>query len=372
MSKIIVDQIQSNGGDVLTVPTTDATLANQPIVGSTSGVLTFSPLALPSADGDANKPITTDGSAQLQFGAFALPTTAGTDGQVLTSTGTAAAWETQAIPPSGFPTHDNSDEIIGSLVTTTGRGHGYSNGRWTTSGPNSTYQSHNAFSSHSDETWNMLMGDGHPNSSGTDRRYVNNTRGDVLKEVDFAYGNRIGDYFKDFYHQNNQTSYSGITFRALPIRNTSGASINISVYAYGSAYADSYSGTALAYYTPTYSSGTNYANVTGGSWTALANSSSSSTAYNYGANTVAVPAGTTVIVVLVSGHSYQTSYRFVDTNTFYNLDTTFSSSSIICDVRMLYTMQQARAGSGTGTAASNSAAYPYRVYQLAAELYGDR
>ena len=34
MSKIIVDQIQSNGGDVLTVPTTDATLANQPIVGS--------------------------------------------------------------------------------------------------------------------------------------------------------------------------------------------------------------------------------------------------------------------------------------------------------------------------------------------------
>ena len=93
MSKIIVDEIQKNGGDTLTLPTTDATANNQPMVGSSSGVLSFSPLALPAADGTANKPVTTDGSAQLQFGAFALPTSAGTDGQVLTSTGTAAAWE---------------------------------------------------------------------------------------------------------------------------------------------------------------------------------------------------------------------------------------------------------------------------------------
>lgn len=99
MSKIIVDEIQKNGGDTLTLPTTDASANNQPMVGSTGGVLSFSPLALPAADGDANKPVTTDGAAQLQFGAFALPATAGTDGQVLTSTGSAAAWEAV---PAGF------------------------------------------------------------------------------------------------------------------------------------------------------------------------------------------------------------------------------------------------------------------------------
>ena len=77
MSKIIVDQVQKNGGDVLTLPSTDATANNQPLVGATNGNLTFSPLALPAADGAANKPVTTDGSGQLQFGAFALPATAG-------------------------------------------------------------------------------------------------------------------------------------------------------------------------------------------------------------------------------------------------------------------------------------------------------
>lgn len=99
MSKIIVDEIQKNGGDTLTLPSTDATADNQPMVGSSTGALSFSPLAMPSADGDANKPMTTDGSGQLQFGGFALPATAGSDGQVLTSTGTAAAWEA---PGAGF------------------------------------------------------------------------------------------------------------------------------------------------------------------------------------------------------------------------------------------------------------------------------
>ena len=99
MSKIIVDEIQKNGGDTLTLPTTDATANNQPMVGSSSGVLSFSPLALPAADSDANKPVTTDGSAQLQFGGFALPSSAGSSGQVLTSNGTAATW---SAPGGGF------------------------------------------------------------------------------------------------------------------------------------------------------------------------------------------------------------------------------------------------------------------------------
>ena len=100
MSKLIVDEIQKNGGDTLTLPSTDATANNQALVGSSAGVLSFSPLALPAADGAANKPVTTDGSGTLQFGGFALPSGAGTDGQVLTSSGgTQAAWEAVEAPP---------------------------------------------------------------------------------------------------------------------------------------------------------------------------------------------------------------------------------------------------------------------------------
>jgi hypothetical protein len=372
MSKIIVDQIQSNGGDVLTVPTTDATLANQPIVGSTSGVLTFSPLALPSADGDANKPVTTDGSAHLQFGAFALPTTAGTDGQVLTSTGTAAAWE--ALPESqpGLPT-ESSDNFIGTMVTTSSRNNSYSSGGWNSSGPNSTYQNQNAFSSHAEETWNMLLGDGTPDSTtGAAKTFVNNGGYDLYRYFEFAYGVRVGYYLKDIQYYSNSTSYSGTTFRVLPIRNTSNASINVGVKAMGSTYGDSYNSTAMGYYTPTFSSGTNYANATGGGWTALASSTGNNTSYTYPSQTVTVPAGVTVLVVLISGHGYQTTSRFSDTNQFIDLDTTFTSSSVICDIRMLNALSVARAGVGTNTAASTSTAYPYRVYQLCAALYGDR
>ena len=129
MSKIIVDQVQKNGGDVLTLPATDATANNQPLVGATNGNLTFSPLALPAADGTANKPVTTDGSGQLQFGAFPLPSTAGTNGQFLKSNGTAAEW---GGGPAGIAL-DVSDDVIGTVVTGSARGNSYSSGAWTTS-----------------------------------------------------------------------------------------------------------------------------------------------------------------------------------------------------------------------------------------------
>jgi len=375
MSKIIVDQIQKNGGDVLTLPATDATANNQPLVGSTTGVLSHSPLSLPAADGAANKPLTTDGSAQLQFGAFALPSTAGTDGQVLTSTGTAAAWETQVTPAGGIPNEsfqNAQDKFVGTMVTTSARSHGYNTGQWQTSGPNSTYQSHNAFSSHAEETWNMLLGDGYPNSAGSNSMYVNSHGYDSYRELQYAYGNRVGHYYKDYYHQQNNTSYSGISFRAMPIRNKGSSDVTVSVYVRASSYNDSYSGAAFGYYTPTNSSGTLYSTVTGGSWTNVWTHTSSTADANAGAQSVTVPAGKTVIVVLVSAHSYQTTYRFVDTSVFYSLNTTFSSSDIVCDGRMLYALQAARAGVDDNASSSNSTAYPYVLYQDCANLFGDR
>ena len=99
MSKIVVDQIQKNGGTTFTLPSTDGG-ANAPLVTNGSGTLAYSPLQLPAADGTANKPITTDGSGQLQFNPAALPAAIGTAGQQLAVNGAANALEYVA-PPQG-------------------------------------------------------------------------------------------------------------------------------------------------------------------------------------------------------------------------------------------------------------------------------
>ena len=242
MSKIIVDQVQKNGGDVLTLPSTDATSNNQPMVGATNGNLTFSPLALPAADGAANKPVTTDGSAQLQFGAFALPATAGTNGQFLTSNGTDAVWGSGA---AGIAA-DISDDVIGTVVTGSARGNSYSTGSWTTSdGPNGTHYGQNAWdSSYHDETWNMFLGDGYPNGS-SQIMYVNSHSGLPHRQMQFANNKRVGHSYRNHYYYQNQTSYGGFYIRVMPIRNNGSSPISVNMYAYASSYSNNHSGCSM-------------------------------------------------------------------------------------------------------------------------------
>ena len=366
MSKIIVDQVQKNGGDVLTLPTTDATANNQALVGSTAGVLSFSPISMPTADSDANKPVTTNGSGQLQFGAFALPTSTGTAGQILQSNGTSATWVPSV---AGLPADSNSDLIIGTVHSESNRGNAYSTGNWTSSGPNSTWYATQALNStYDDATWNMFLGDGIPNGVQSDEFYINNANTNDVRVIEFANNNRVGHYYQDRYHQQNSTSYSGITLRVLPIRNSGTSDVTTSVSAEASSYSNSnYSGTCIGVYTPTNSSGTNYATVTGGSWQTLASYDSSSAGYNFGAQTLTVPAGKTVLVMLVTSTHYHTTYQFTDTNQFYNLSTTFSNSDVHCDIKMLYALQCARSTSHTQTSSS-----PHNVYTACAALFGDQ
>lgn len=366
MSKIIVDQVQKNGGDVLTLPTTDATANNQALVGSTGGVLSFSPISMPAADGTASTPVTTDGNGQLQFGAFALPTSSGSAGQILSSNGTSATW---AAAVAGLPADTNSDLIVGTVHSESNRGNAYSGGGWTSSGPNSTYYATNALTApYDNHTWNMFLGDGKPDGVQSDHFYVSNSIENDVRVMEFANNNRVGHYYQDRYSQHNQTSYSGLTFRVLPIRNKSSADITTSVSSQSSSYSQSnYSGTCIGVYTPTNSSGTNYATVTGGSWQQIANYDSNSATYNFGAQNITVPAGKTVLVMLVSSVHYHTTYQFTDTNFFYNLNTTFVNADIHCDIKMLYALQCARSNSHTTSTSS-----PHNVYTACAALFGDQ
>tara|TARA_B100001057_G_scaffold388853_1_gene396440 strand:+ start:4000 stop:5100 length:1101 start_codon:yes stop_codon:yes gene_type:complete len=366
MSKIIVDQVQKNGGDVLTLPATDATANNQALVGSSTGVLSFSPLALPAADGTANKPVTTDGSGQLQFGAFPLPTSSGTNGQVLQSNGTSATWSDSS---AGLPIDTNSNHMIGTVHSDTFRGQHYNAHNWTTSGPNSTWYATQALSSsYVAATWNMFLGDGKPSASGNDYTYVHNSDRNDVRVMEYANNKRVGHYYQDWRNQHNQTSYSGNVFRVLPIRNKSSSAISTNVYGVVSTYSqNNYSGGCIGVYTPTYSSGTNYANVNGGAWSTLASYDSTNSTYQFGAQSISIPAGTTVLVMLVSSVEYKTTYQFISTNMFYSLDSTFTNADIHCDIRMLYALQCARSVNNNSSTAS-----PADLYTACAALFGDQ
>lgn len=364
MSKLIVDSLQKgSSGDVLTLPATDASANNQPMVSSTTGELSFSPLALPAADGAANKPVTTDGSNQLQFGGFALPTSAGASGQVLTSSGTAATWAGISAPPVPNDNH----LIIGAVYSHSNRENIYSTGNWGTSGPNSTYHHELSDAASRIAAWNMLLGDGKPQASQNANQsymtYAGNWQQSRYKN--YAHNRRLGYNYRYMYWNQNGTSYPGATWMCMPLRNNSSASINV-VFNTTMSSRGTYSGSGHMYYTPTFSSGTNYANATGGAWTVL-NSYTSSTDDRDHAVTVPVPANTTVLYMATSTWNYRTTYQFFDTNLLRNLHTTFTSADIVCDLRMLEALYMGR----QPTAAYNSN-YPYELYTTCATLFGDR
>ena len=275
MAKIIVEDIQGGStGDVLTIPQSKATLNNQPVVGSTTGVLShspvampaavspannrplvgatdgttsfspvampaavsaannrplvgatdgttsFSPVAMPAADGTANKPLTTDGSGQLQFGAFSLPNNSGSNGNFLGTDGTSASW----VGPPTSPSLLSAEGLVyGTMVTTSAQGNSYSTGDWTSSGPWTTYRHDQFFvdTTSSTQGFNMLLGDGFPNATSTQTTYAGNQGYEDQRLIQYATGNRGGWSYKEYYYQDNNTSYGGLSWRVLPIRNTS-------------------------------------------------------------------------------------------------------------------------------------------------------
>ena len=89
MAKIIVEDIQGgSGGQALTIPTARASVNNQPVVGSTAGVLSHSPLSLPAAaSGAANRPLVGATNGATSFYSVALPSADGSANQYLQTNG---------------------------------------------------------------------------------------------------------------------------------------------------------------------------------------------------------------------------------------------------------------------------------------------
>jgi len=367
MAKIIVEQVQGgSGGTALTVPTAAATVNNQAVVGSTAGVLSHSPIALPAAaSGANNRPLVGATTGVTSFSPLALPAADGTANQFLQTNGSGAL--AFATVDSGSVPADNILSI-GMVMSSSARQNVYSTGEWSSSGPNSTYYNNLQDDPARIQAWNMLMGDGYP--TGTSQHFYVNDDGDTFhREMIFAHNQRLGHSYRDMYYKDNASTgndYAGVTFSCIPIRNhaTSG-STTVSVPTYRSVGSGNYGGSGVMYYLPTYSSGTNYANATGGNWTVLNSYTSNNDQYGYTAQ-VPVAAGTTVLLFMSSSHRYHTTARYKDTHNYYTLQNAFTSQ-IKCDQRMLHAMWTGRQPSATYNVKA-----PYQIYTTCASLYGDR
>lgn len=260
---------------------------------------------------------------------------------------------------------NESHKRIGSMMTSSSRQSVYSTGEWSSSGPWTTYYNTWQDANSRTQGWNMLMGDGYPNGT-TQYKYVFDGQANEYRFVQYANGDRLGHTYKDRFEYDNSTGdYSGITLHVLPIRNTTNNQISRTIYTSRTGGGGTYGGHSTIQYNP---NNVLYSNTSGGTWTVINNSNYTSESHYNQSMTVTVPANTTILLVNTSGWWYNTTYRFKDSNMFYGLNSFFlSDDSLICDLRMLHTLETGRV---LGESITNS--NPWKWYNLCAERYGDR
>ena len=312
MTKIVTDQFQTHSGS------------------------TFS---LPSADGTAGQILTTDGKGNLSF-----------------SSGS----ESEAVVYDAIVPADNS-KIIGSVISNSARQNVYSSGEWSSSANWTTYYHSWQDINSKIQGFNMFMGDGYP-SGTTQTMHVNDGENAMTRVKEYAHGNRLGNTYKDYFYYDNVTgNYSGVSWRCIPVRNTTNLPITRTFSAQLSSYDASYGGCCIVTYTPNSSV---YSTTTAGDFYE-AFSGGSNTANASRTGTVTIPANTTILIFINSIHHYETTYRFKDTNMMINLDS-FFTGGVVCDLRMLETLATARIGTTSTTAE------PYALYPACADSFGDR
>tara|TARA_R110000803_G_scaffold198735_1_gene262587 strand:- start:303 stop:1160 length:858 start_codon:yes stop_codon:yes gene_type:complete len=258
----------------------------------------------------------------------------------------------------------DSEGIIGSVVTTSARQNVYSTGQWDATGPWTTYhQSWNTADSRT-QGWNMFMGDGRPNTT-SDYLYSNDGDSSPMRKLEYAHGDRMGWHYRDFnYHDNANGNYAGVTWRCVPVRNSTDATITRNFRTLLSSIQGTYAGSAIHAFTPS-GDGSLYSGVTGGDWINVWRGGDDGYSERFGDITVA--AKSTVLVMVCSSHKYHTSYQFKDSNMCINLDE-FFTGGLVCDLRMLAALATVRAGQED----AYNKATPEAIYPLCASNYGDR
>ena len=260
---------------------------------------------------------------------------------------------------------DDAHNIVGSVVTASSRQNVYSTGEWTSSGPWTTYYNNWQDANSRTQGWNMFMGDGYPHGV-TQHKWSNDSASNEHRQIEWGNEKRMGFHYRDRFEYDNSTGeYSGCTWRCMPVRNTTSSSITRSVGTSRTGSGGSYGGHSTWMYTPTEGK---YSTVESGTWSLL-NSDNHTSESNYDqVMNVNIPANTTVLIMNISGWWYHTTYRFKDSNMFFNLHTFLKEdNSLVCDLRMLDTLSTIRIV-GETQADSN----PWKLYPQCALKHGDR
>lgn len=339
MTKIVTDQLQRREGPELTLPLRDGA-AGSPLLTDGRGNLYFQGAAVSTG---STTPVVT-ALLDKDISGLVAPEGKGMVGRIIS----ADAWQN----------HTYNDSLGGGMS---------SSGPWTTYYNYSPYNDNSAI-----QFINMLLGDGYANSGTSQYLAGNRAQGHVGRTLQFSNGNRLGHDFNLSYPRNNQ-SYGGYTFACMPIRNTSSAAISVDIYSHSSNYWSSgHEGRCLFYFKPNAGNqGKKYSEVTAveGVLIDQGNYSGSGAQYQQ-SGTVSIPANTTILVCQTNTHWYYTTYQYVDLNYFHNLNTTFTNSNIICDMRMLSTLHKSRfpTMSYTGSIASHF----HKIWNQCGTDFGDR
>jgi hypothetical protein len=304
-------------------------------ISTTSGT-TFN---LPKVDGSANSMLATDGSGNLKF---------------INQTSLNVV---DTLTPA------DSTNIWGSVITQSARANDYGYSGFTSSGPWTTYYHSRSAGSNGTSTtqgWNMFLGDGYPNNESM-QTYAGNYTGCRQRQQLFANNYRVGWVREMDYEANSTGDYSGCTWQVIPVRNPTSSSITSTMYWALTSYNSTYGGACLGVFTP---GAATYSGASGGTFSQLYGSESSTKTST--SQPLTVPANTTVLVMGNSSHYYSTTYQFQDWNLFYNLHV-LSSAGLVCDMRMLKSLEMGRSQSNGYTAY-----YPHQLYNACASIFGDR
>ena len=237
-----------------------------------------------------------------------------------------------------------------------------------TSGPWTTFYAYGAAGSDTNsniQAWHMALGDGMGSSGSSEPSYSGNDQGFTQRKLVFASGNRVGVSKRMIRVDSNPTSYTGVGFILMPIRNPTGSTISCNINFLSSYYWTSgYEGASFGYFMPA-STNAPYSTVSSGSWTSLSSTTGSSSVASSMSGSFNIPANTTVIVMGVSSYYYYTSYQFYETSMFYALSAIYNAG-LICDMRMLATLAYGRFDNGYTSQGAHLA------YPACAALFGDR
>lgn len=262
---------------------------------------------------------------------------------------------------------------VGSLFTHSDAGNQY-NYAYSTSGPWTTLNSYNAYTDNSLIQWiNIALGDGWGNNPGSNivsgMFHFGDSQREISRNIQWSNGSRIGHLRDSGWQGTNQTSYGGNSFRMMPIRNITEFPITTTVYASGSSSGtSSNTSPCLFYLIPNTST---YSTTTVVSSALISRSSTVNTIVNLSGN-ITIPANTTIILCLAASEYYFTTSRFMDASEFYNLQNIFTpKSGLICDMRMLTSLQNSRFNLPYNVSASGTSALA-PLWTVTALNYGDR